>query len=365
MRTAECTLVAASVVVLVVAWARWRPSPAAARSASAIAPARRAQAGTAVVEASPRADAPASGAHSADTTLAPTRRWTRRVGDRQIESVIVTGRQTAFNRELDALADDEDPMHREALLLELLDAVGLPDIPGVLAYLGEAGVALTVRQDVSARLVRKWAQEDVEGAAEWARSMEPGEERATALDQVAIAWVGQDGDAALAWARGLPVDGAHERAVRQVAYEVAREHPVESLALAVEMPPGRERDALIGHAALQWAALDPEAAAEWAQRVAEPALRERLLANIATAWADLDPVAAADMAVEALPPGRQQDDAVVGVVQRWAQYDPTVAVEWVGRFPESPIKEAAWGSLVSVWASVDATAFEAWLDGAE
>lgn len=365
MRTSGFTVVAAMVAVLVVAWARWRPSPTAERTTAAATPTDGAQAKVAAVQAARCADAPTSGAHSTDSRRTPASPLTHGVGDPCIDPVLVPDRQAAFNRELDAIADEQDPMRREALLLELLDAVDLRDIPGILEYLGEAGVSLTFRQDVSARLFRKWAQGDIEGAAEWARTMEPGDERATALDQVAIAWVGQDLDAALVWVRGLSADDQYERVARQVAYEVAREYPVESLTLAVELPPGRDSDALIVHAAMQWAALDPSAAAEWAHRVTEPALRDRLVAGIATAWADVDPLAAADMAVETLPPGRQQDDAVVGIVQRWTQCDLIAAVKWVGSFPESPIKEVAWGNLVSVWGSVDATAFDAWLDGIE
>src|SRR5206468_9202797 len=107
-----------------------------------------------------------------------------------------------------------------------------------------------------------------------------------------------------------------QRGLLSIGYEAARNEPLEALRLALTLPPDQARNDLIAHSANQWAAVDPEAAAKWANQIAEEPLRARVLAGIATTWGDKDAAAAATLAVKSLPPGRPQDDAVVGIVQR-------------------------------------------------
>lgn len=103
-------------------------------------------------------------------------------------------------------------------------------------------------------------------------------------------------------------------------------------------------------AASEWAATDPESAVAWAHQIADPTLRDSVLAGVAAAWGDADPVAAATLAAKGLPPGRQQADAVIAIVQRWAQTDPQAAAQWVAEFPESTLRATALDNLANLWA---------------
>ena len=130
--------------------------------------------------------------------------------------------------------------------------------------------------------------------------------------------------------------------LRQVAYEAARAEPLVAIGIASELPTSPDTSALIQHAVLQWASISPTEAALWANEIADEALRERLLSHVATVWSERDPLAAASWALADIAPGRAQDDAVIGIVQRWVQIDPTAATDWVATFPEGALRETAY-----------------------
>lgn len=152
------------------------------------------------------------------------------------------------------------------------------------------------------------------------------------------------------------------RAKLILARETARTDPESALALTRDLPPSSARDELIAHTVAQWAAIAPEDTAAWMeQQEAEPS-RDPLLATLATVWADIDPSAAASFALESLPPGRLQDNALVGIVQRWTQQDPAAAAAWVETFPEGPLKAAAMENIAKLWANQNPHAPGTWLN---
>ncbi|MCE9612833.1 MAG: hypothetical protein K8T26_01065 [Lentisphaerae bacterium] len=292
---------------------------------------------------------------------APAVRRESRATVPRISDPVSFTRRSDIAEALQLVEAERDPMQREILILELLDAVAATDIAGVLQDLRELGVTSAVSLDVQARLVRRWALQDVEDAAAWVSGMPGGAARQAGMDQVAIAWVGQDAGAALAWARQLPAGQEREQAVRQVAYEVSRTQPAEALQLALALPADRARDELLRHAALQWAAQDPAAAAAWATALDDSTLREAVMASIAASWAEQDPLGAAEMVTQAMSPGRAQDDALIAIVQRCTQQNPLRAAEWVSQFPETALKETAMDNLVAIWSHQDAASLDAWL----
>jgi hypothetical protein len=130
------------------------------------------------------------------------------------------------------------------------------------------------------------------------------------------------------------------------AFEIARTNPVLALTLAAELDPGEERDEVRRHSAAQWAAFDPKSAADWAINLEEGPLRARILAETAMAWSERDPLAAVRFAMDQLDPGRAQDDAIIGIVQRWSQIEPEKARAWVSTFEAGPLKEIATENLL-------------------
>jgi len=241
------------------------------------------------------------------------------------------------------------------------DGIGLADMPAALRHLqdqepGDDGVDLTVQ------ILRKWADSDVLAAARWVEQMPEGEARHHALNAVAIIWANQELAEAIGWVSQM-VDGSERQdAVKSVAYEAARSDPEVALRLAVELPVEVGRDELIQYVVLQWAANDPEGAAAWGKQIGAETLREQTLAGIATVWAETDPTAAATLAVASMVPGRTQDDAVMGIVQRFVQKDPEMTAVWVDKFPDGNLKQTAVENVVKLWADSDVQQLGEWLN---
>src|SRR6185503_13781611 len=159
-----------------------------------------------------------------------------------------------------------------------------------------------------------------------------GSLRQDALRQVATTWAVQNISEATEWAQQLAEED-RQTVIALIAYESGKTDPTEAIKLAMAMAPSVDRIELIAHAARQWATSDPQAAVAWASTLDDENLRQHIVTGIATTWSEKDVIAAAALAVKGMTPGRPQDDAVVGIVQRWVQSEPERAAAWVTDFP--------------------------------
>src|SRR5436190_3787310 len=247
---------------------------------------------------------------------------------------------------LSGIPSESDPSQREEWLQNSLNGIAAADLPAaVLSLQKESPTAPEL--DLQARLIRQWAATDPGATAAWVSRMPEGEIRQKAIIDVTIAWANVDLSAASQWALALT---AEERigAVAATATEAIRTSPREALALARELSPSEARTELITHAAGEWAIQSPQDAADWGLQIEDRELRQHVLGSIATSWGETDPAAAAGFALETLAPNRTLDDALVAIVQRWAQKDPAEATKWVSTFPQGPLREAALENVQSL-----------------
>lgn len=236
---------------------------------------------------------------------------------------------------------DELSTADEARLRRLRQStVDLTEIPNALIFLQSLPDQPEIRELIVA-LIRQWAESDAPSAVQWAEAQPTGEVRQECLKGIALAWAKQDLDGAIQWATHLPEGDERNEVLRGAAYEAARSEPLKALSIAVGLPTSLDNDALIQHSALQWASHSPEEAARWATGISDPVLRDRVISVVATAWGDSNPVAAATLALSEISSGRAQDDAVVGIVQRWLQIDRQAAEEWVKSFPDGTLRKTA------------------------
>lgn len=261
----------------------------------------------------------------------------------------------------DSEADENDPYAREARLQEMFDAVPLSDVAHLLNELAR-GELTAERFEFSRQLVRRWGEHDPDAAATWAAGLPDGDFAQSMVSQAAIAWANADLTAASGWARTLPDGSSRTTALSGIGFEAVRTAPIEALRIASEMTPGRDRNHLALQGAREWAASEPQAAMDWVGSMMDSPLREQLLATIAADYAERDPVDAAQLALEALPPGRAQNNAIVGIVQRWVQTDPEPAAAWVSQIPESALRRDAAQNLVAIWGRQDLAAVGHWLN---
>jgi hypothetical protein len=241
---------------------------------------------------------------------------------------------------------------KETDLTKRLDLVSeaareIPD-EEIAALLKEHGSR--IHPELRAELLQRWMGNDPAAGAAWASSFATSHpEQIEILPGVAALWANQDLSSAVAWGRTLSDETQRAKVLVAIGYEAARQDPKEALRLASDLAPGEERDGLIVHAAAEWAtAGTPESVVEWAKLISDVSIRERVLSAVAATWGDENPVAAANLAIQALPPGPSQDNAVMGILQRWAQKDPAAAAAWVKRFPEGPLRDTALENLVKL-----------------
>ncbi len=269
-----------------------------------------------------------------------------------------------FAAALTAILNEPDLELREEQVEHLAGKIALSDLPAAVEFSLSPDSEETSR-DVGRRLFQRWTEHAPCTAATWVSQSAGASIPQDIIAAVASAWVNQDRTAALEWAQSLPTEAQRQGALVTIGYETARTEPIEALNLANVLPPGPAQDNLVTHAANQWAANAPEEAAAWAKGIPDDALRERTLSVIATAWGETSPRAAATLAMQSLIPGRQQDDAVVGIVQRWVQKDPEQAAAWVAAFPGRAVRDAAVENLVRLWADQDMEQAEQWLTSLE
>lgn len=255
-----------------------------------------------------------------------------------------------------------DPEEQDRALQGFVEATRVSDIPRAIDVVREQGSTGPSRE-LALRLLRRWAAADPAAAASWLRGTAGGPIRVEAVGTLSAWWAAEDLPAAARWVREWPAGAEREAGLRAAAYEVAGDRPLEALQLAAELPPDTGRDRLVTHIVRQWATIEPARAAEWAQQIAPGTFRDRVLSDLATSWGDTDPESAAAFAVSALPEGRAQADAVIGIVQRWAQTAPASAASWVMEFPAGPVLEGALENLVRLWAEQDPEQAGEWLNG--
>jgi hypothetical protein len=261
---------------------------------------------------------------------------------------------------LAAIQRESDQDVREKMVTDLAIWILGQDAAAGLTFLSGQEPSELI-EDLQASLLEEWAAKDAPAAAAAALKLDDQNAR-QALETVLRTWAEERLDEAIAWVNQMQEGPEKQTARLSLALTASRTDPEAGVALASDLPISPERDEMILHAASQWAAADPAGAIAWAHEIQESSLRDQLLSTIATVLGDRDPIAAANLAIESLPPGKAQEDAVVGIVQRWAQSDPIAAAAWVRGFPEGPLRSAAVENIAKLWADKDARPAGEWLN---
>jgi hypothetical protein len=261
---------------------------------------------------------------------------------------------------LQEIYSEGDALKREALLEAWLKEVALGEIPALVDFLDQ-DVGSPLRHEIIFRLFRKLSETEPETAAHLAEQRPESPERLRLLNVVAINWAARNLAETAAWARQLP-EADRAGVMTKVAYEAVGQDLTQALELARELPADDNRNELITHIAGEWSVKNPEKIAEWAGKLEDETLRQQVISRVAAAWGDTNPSAAAELAIKSLPAGKPQDDAVVGIVQRWGQTKPADAGAWVAQFPEGPLRETAAEELVKLWADKNTPEAGVWLN---
>lgn len=151
-----------------------------------------------------------------------------------------------------------------------------------------------------------------------------------------------------------------DRELAEIAWEaVGLEPSLAREAMAMISPDSPGLAPLVAHIAMRMTEEDADGAVAWADGL-EPPSRDAAFSKIAVVIAADDPVRGATLAAEKLPPGREQDLAVVGVLQRWAVDDAPAAAAWLEGFGPGESRAAGARELLGAWGRRDPAAALMW-----
>ena len=266
------------------------------------------------------------------------------------------------SEDIDLIKSETDPLKREEKIERLLGNLTPAQIPAVLDLLAEQPTD-AMNRHLQILIIRKWAAAYPEQASLWAESIDPAGRQA-ALQAVAVVWCENDPSAAASWVTNLPPGDTRVSMTESLCFELARTNPLWAMHLAVELPEGSRQDDLIAGIAAEWAVKDHNAALTWVNEVSGEALKEKLFSSLAKVVVDADPAQAVELALY-LSPETRRNDALLGIVQRWAQNEPATAAAWVQQSEDFSFRTQAMKELVSLWSHRDPHDMALWLNQIE
>jgi len=146
----------------------------------------------------------------------------------------------------------------------------------------------------------------------------------------------------------LPIGEERNRALEAVCLGLAETSPGSAVQMAMSLHLNDGSSAVVENLVQQWASADAPAALAWAETLSPGQQQNEFAMQIAYALSKIDPVDAARVAVEQIPPGEMQDEAVMSVLNQWANQDLVAAVNWVKTFPAGPLRDRALNELEGI-----------------
>jgi hypothetical protein len=205
------------------------------------------------------------------------------------------------------------------------------------------------RELASRLLVSHWAQNDPEGALQFAASNRGYEYVADDVFQQAAA---TDLQSALNRAMSLPNADLRYMALRGVLSFMADTDPAGALRLAQTAGEFPGNEPLSGVIYRQWAANDPQAAALQASQDNAAGGWRSPVNQVVRTWAGQDPTAAANWALSLSDP-TSQARSISQVMRQWTREDSTAAANWISALPPGGTHDAAVAAMASSMAATD------------
>ena len=185
------------------------------------------------------------------------------------------------------------------------------------------------RADLRDAVLRGWAENDPDAAAQWSQSL-AGDDRLRALTAV-LTGAASDPERAIAIAGRLSdADPAHATDYGSAILHALAEHGAFDAAVrfVTAQPASPLRIEQADTAFALWARDRPDEAAAAAATISDPELRQSALHGVGVGWSEADPVAAANYAAQ-LPAGDARAAMLANAVPRWVEHDPVAAATWL------------------------------------
>jgi hypothetical protein len=158
----------------------------------------------------------------------------------------------------------------------------------------------------------------------------------------------KDPEGALAAAMKLPVGDERNEALEAVCFGIAETDPADAVKMAKSLNLDAQPGAIMENLVQQWAVTDLSSAQAWANNQPAGEQRDGLTMRIAYIMSQTDPASAANLVVSQITPGSTQDEAVMTVLNQWANQDLNAATTWVKGFSVGPLQERAINELEGI-----------------
>lgn len=162
------------------------------------------------------------------------------------------------------------------------------------------------------------------------------------------AWAAKDADAALAAAMKLPAGDNRNEALAAVCFGLAEIDPAAAVKTAKSLHLDDQPGAVLENLIQQWATSDTSSALDWANSQPAGTQRDGLTMRIAYVMSQSDPSAAANLVLSQIMPGSTQDEAIMTVLNQWANQNLTAAANWSKALSTGPLQERALNELVGI-----------------
>ena len=197
------------------------------------------------------------------------------------------------------------------------------------------------------RLYPSLVAQDRVAAGRLLETLPAGDHRDQLLRRLARAWAAVDFAGAVGWIGSLSSAADQKTAFEDACFGAAETNPAEAIHAWETFNFGVD-DHVLENLVQNWAGQDIEAARAWVSGRAPGPQRDQVVARIAFVLAKTKPADAANFATRGIPPGPAQTEAVISVLQTWAQHDLAGATAWAAGFTEEPLRQRAIGELAGI-----------------
>ena len=209
---------------------------------------------------------------------------------------------------------------------------------------GKGGVEIN---DAIETLLPAWAARAPREALDYADSLPDGPLRESILHRIIQTWGEKDSTAALDWISKRVNAGERHSFAMAVCQQIARTDPVSAIAAAERTGVVRDNPDFIPYLVEVWADKDAPSALSWVRAQPEGEIRNEYMSKVVFKMAQGAKYdSAVKLALDEIPAGVQQDDALITIVNQWAQKDLESATVWVETFSiANPLRGRAFAEL--------------------
>lgn len=227
--------------------------------------------------------------------------------------------------------------------------------------LAEAGDDEGQRGSINWRVSRMLADRDPKEAIKYAETLTNPREQGQTYESAMNSWMDKDKPAAMKWLKEQP-ESVQVSAVRGMRGELKEMSFEEVTKLSGEVS-GKASAELWSMGLQQTAQKNPEEALRYLPNVAEDQ-RPYSYQQIAQSWTKKDPEAASSW-IDPMPPGKEKDNAIQGMVEELRTKEPDSSTIWASTIEDEGTRTRLLNENAKLWLKRDRPAAEEWINSTD